>query len=62
MGEVLAALRAAGFAEATLWTAEENRRPRSIYEVAGWRVDGTVKEKTYLGVSFNELRYRIALS
>lgn len=62
MSEALAALRAAGFAEATLWTAAENHRPRAVYEAAGWRLDNTVKQKTYLGVSFDELRYRIAVS
>jgi GNAT superfamily N-acetyltransferase len=62
MREALAALRAAGFAEATLWTAEENHRPRAIYEAAGWQLDGNRREKSYLGVSFREVRYRIALS
>lgn len=62
MQEALAALQSAGFKEATLWTAEANVRPRAIYEAAGWRTDGAVKEKIYLGVSFKELRHRIELS
>jgi GNAT superfamily N-acetyltransferase len=62
MREALAAMQCAGFREATLWTAEANDRPRAIYEAAGWRTDGAVKEKTYLGVSFKELRHRIELS
>jgi ribosomal protein S18 acetylase RimI-like enzyme len=61
MREALAALRASGFTEATLWTAEENHRPRAVYEAAGWRTDGAVKENTHLGVSVTELRHRIAL-
>jgi GNAT superfamily N-acetyltransferase len=61
MREALAALRDSGFTEATLWTAEENHRPRAVYEAAGWWPDGAVKENLYLGVSVAELRYRIVL-
>lgn len=61
MAAALDALREAGFTEATLWTAEENHRPRRIYEAAGWRSDGLSRERTWRGVSFRELRYRIAL-
>jgi GNAT superfamily N-acetyltransferase len=62
LSEALAALQVAGFIEATLWTAEDNHRPRAVYEAAGWRLDSTVREKTYLRFSFEELRYRITLS
>lgn len=50
-----------GFAEATLWTAELNHRPRRIYEAAGWSLDGGRRERELCGRSFVELRYRIAL-
>jgi GNAT superfamily N-acetyltransferase len=51
-------LAAAGFEDATLWTAEENHRPRRIYERAGWAADGTVRTRHMYGVDFVELRYR----
>jgi len=57
----VATLRAAGFRDATLWTAVENHRPRRIYEVAGWGVDGADRRRTFGGVSFVEVRYRLAL-
>jgi GNAT superfamily N-acetyltransferase len=56
------ALRIADFRDATLWTAEENHRPRRIYETAGWRTDGTERRRALGGVEFVELRYRIALA
>ncbi|HBZ71700.1 MAG TPA: GNAT family N-acetyltransferase [Deltaproteobacteria bacterium] len=61
LGAALEALRAGGYREATLWTAEQNERPRRIYEAAGWELDGAQRLKTFLGVEFTELRYRIAL-
>jgi GNAT superfamily N-acetyltransferase len=61
MAATLDALRGQGFRAATLWTAEQNQRPRRIYQAAGWRLDGGHRRKTYLGVEFVELRYRIAL-
>jgi GNAT superfamily N-acetyltransferase len=54
-------LRKADFNDATLWTAEENHRPRRIYETAGWRTDGTERRRAFGGVEFVELRYRFAL-
>lgn len=48
-----------GRAAVTLWTAEENTRARAVYERYGWRLDGATREKTYAGVTFTELRYRI---
>ncbi|GAA2002647.1 hypothetical protein GCM10009799_32210 [Nocardiopsis rhodophaea] len=50
-----------GFARATLWTAEDNHRPRSFYGRVGWAPDGTTRSKTRYGVTFGELRYGIAL-
>lgn len=55
------ALGDAGFGRATLWTAEENLRPRRIYEAAGWRLDGTDRRRAHGGVEFVELRYAVAL-
>ena len=62
MAAALEELAAAGFTTATLWTAEANARPRAVYARAGWRPDGATRRKTFLGVTFTELRYRIALS
>jgi len=54
-------LRDLGFSRATLWTAEANHRPRRIYEVAGWAVDGTDRHRAFGGVEFVELRYLVSL-
>jgi GNAT superfamily N-acetyltransferase len=62
LGAAMRALRAAGFRDATLWTAAENHRPRRIYEIAGWRTDGTDRQRAFEGVEFVEVRYRIAVS
>lgn len=61
MASVIEALRQSGFAEATLWTSVDNHRPRRIYEVAGWTLDGTTRDKPWRGASWRELRYRIRL-
>ena len=61
LAAAVAALREAGFSEATLWTAALNHRPRRIYEIAGWRVDGTERNRSLGGVEFTEVRYRIPL-
>ena len=55
------ALRADGYEEAVLWTEERNHRPRRVYEAAGWRTDGAVKDRTWLGKPIREVRYRIRL-
>jgi GNAT superfamily N-acetyltransferase len=55
------ALRALGFGEATLWVLEDNPRARRFYEAGGWRVDGTTRTGTHLGVETTEVRYRKAL-
>jgi GNAT superfamily N-acetyltransferase len=62
MGHALDALRERGFEEATLWTAEWNQRAQRVYEAAGWRRDGARRRKTFVGVEFGELRYRIGLA
>ena len=56
-----AALRGTGCREATLWTEERNERPRRVYEAAGWRVDGEVRERVWNGAPLRELRYRKTL-
>ena len=61
MAETLARLRAEGFAEAILWVIEDNARTRHFYELAGWRLDGGVKDEEWLGTLVRELRYRVAL-
>jgi GNAT superfamily N-acetyltransferase len=50
------ALRAAGCAEAFVYTEERNERPLGIYRAAGWLPDGGVKERDWLGVPIRELR------
>ncbi|HEX4518859.1 MAG TPA: GNAT family N-acetyltransferase [Gaiellaceae bacterium] len=51
-------LRALGCTSGVLWTAEANRRPRRIYEAAGWQPDGTRRTREWRGSTFEELRYR----
>jgi GNAT superfamily N-acetyltransferase len=50
------ALRAAGCDQAFVYTEERNHRPLRIYEAAGWRPDGGVKEREWLGAPIRELR------
>jgi GNAT superfamily N-acetyltransferase len=57
-----AALRDAGCTDATLWTEERNERPRRVYEAAGWRHDGGVRERVWNGTPLRELRYRKTLN
>jgi GNAT superfamily N-acetyltransferase len=54
-------LRDARFTDATLWTADENHRPRQIYEIAGWRTDGAERHRELGGVGFVEVRYRLQI-
>jgi GNAT superfamily N-acetyltransferase len=58
------ALRAAGFAEATLWVLDSNERARRFYERAGWQADGSVRSDRVgeLRALVEEVRYRIALT
>jgi GNAT superfamily N-acetyltransferase len=50
------ALRAAGCEEGFVYTEERNHRPLRVYAAAGWRPDGGVKERDWLGVPIRELR------
>src|SRR3954469_16729232 len=52
------ALRAAGCEEAVVFTEERNHRPLRVYRSAGWREDGYVKEREWLGVPIREPRLR----
>jgi GNAT superfamily N-acetyltransferase len=61
LSAALERLAAMGFRGATLWTAELNHRPRRVYEAAGWRTDGSTRERTMRGSTYVEVRYRIAL-
>jgi GNAT superfamily N-acetyltransferase len=61
MAAAIETLRENGFTEATLWVAEENNRPRQIYEVAGWTLDGVTRDKLWRGARVQDLRYRIKL-
>ena len=61
LAAALEALREDGFITATLWTATDNHRPRRIYEKAGWRLDGTIRNRNLGGIAFEELRYRTKL-
>ncbi|MEA2468740.1 MAG: hypothetical protein QOJ57_2866, partial [Thermoleophilaceae bacterium] len=55
------ALRAAGCSEAVAYTEERNHRPLRVYHAAGWREDGAVRERDWLGVPIREpgLRKRL---
>jgi GNAT superfamily N-acetyltransferase len=50
------ALRAAGCSEAFVHTEERNHRPLRVYRAAGWREDGTARERDWLGVPIREPR------
>jgi ribosomal protein S18 acetylase RimI-like enzyme len=49
-------LRAAGCREAFLYTHEENQRALAVYEAAGYRRDGSVRESDFRGVHLREPR------
>jgi GNAT superfamily N-acetyltransferase len=61
MERALEQLRAAGFAEATLWVHQDNPRARRFYEAGGWRLDGAEKELEQFDIRVTEVRYRISL-
>ena len=50
------ALRDAGCREAFLYTHEENERALAVYEAAGYRRDGSVRESDFRGVHLREPR------
>ena len=49
-------LRVAGCREAFLYTHEENERALTVYEAAGYRRDGSVRESDFRGVRLREPR------
>ena len=50
------ALRAGGHRQAALYTHEQNARARAVYEVAGYRADGTHRDSEFRGVAYREIR------
>ena len=65
VGALLAAadevLRSAGCREAFLYTHEQNERAIAVYEAAGYRRDGTVRESEFRGFHQREPRLVKAL-
>jgi ribosomal protein S18 acetylase RimI-like enzyme len=55
-------LRSAGCREAFLFTHEQNERAIAVYEAAGYRRDGTVRETEFRGVHLREPRLVKALT
>src|SRR6266550_1395960 len=55
MAAAIATLRENRFTEATLWVAELNHRPKRIYEVAGWTIEGVTRDKSWRGTSVRDL-------
>lgn len=51
------ALRAAGCRESFLYTHEQNERAITVYEAAGYRRDGSVRESNFRGVHLAEPRF-----
>lgn len=51
------ALRVSGCHEAFLYTHEENKRAIAVYEAAGYRPDGSVRESDFRGIHLRELRF-----
>lgn len=49
-------LRQAGCREAFLYTNEQNKRAQAVYEAAGYRRDGTIRETDFRGVLLREPR------
>jgi ribosomal protein S18 acetylase RimI-like enzyme len=54
-------LRAAGCREAFLYTHEQNERALAVYETAGYRRDGAVRESEFRGLHLREPRLVKAL-
>jgi ribosomal protein S18 acetylase RimI-like enzyme len=50
------ALRAGGCRQVFLYAHEENRRALAVYETAGYRRDGSVRESDFRGVHLREPR------
>lgn len=60
MTAALEALRANGFATASLWVLEDNPRARRFYEREGWTRGGR-REEEVLGIPITEVGYLIRL-
>jgi ribosomal protein S18 acetylase RimI-like enzyme len=54
-------LRSAGCTEVFLFTEERNARARAVYEAAGYRLDGTVRDSEVNGTPTREVRMVRAL-
>jgi ribosomal protein S18 acetylase RimI-like enzyme len=54
--EADAVLRAAGCHEAVLFTHEQNDHALAVYQAAGYRPDGSVRESTFRGMTLREVR------
>ncbi len=54
-------LRTVGYTECVLWTEERNERPRRIYQLMGWTLDGATRLRDYQGVPITEVRHRCPL-
>lgn len=59
--KIVAELRVAGYARATLWVLDTNDRAQRFYRAAGWTPDGGVKTDERAGVTLRELRFAIKL-
>ncbi len=51
-----------GYRQAVLWTEARNARALAVYHAAGWRNDGAVDERAYLGTAIRNLRHRLDLT
>jgi GNAT superfamily N-acetyltransferase len=51
-----------GRRQAVLFTEERNARAAAVYQAGGWRSDGVVKERDYLGTRIRNVRYRLDLT
>lgn len=54
-------LRRRGHAAVSLWVLETNARARRLYEAAGMRADGGVKDEVVDGAPLPHVRYRLPL-
>lgn len=61
MAAAVDGLAALGYAEATLWVLDSNDRARRFYAKAGWAEDAITRVDDSLGVTLNEVRYRLRL-
>lgn len=55
------ALRAAGCRQSVLYTHEQNARAIAVYEAAGYRREGMVRESDFRGLHLREARFVRAL-